>query len=252
MRRSALAAALLMLTPGLRSARGWEDPPPLTPPALEPPAESPSTVPAPDPASPSAPEEPPHRPLLVIPGVTVPEASRTSRKPAFQPVLDGPAASPRRSTGAEDSKPGVTLSLTLEPVPLDAEDKPGEASPVPVREANPLAPPAQSPAPAPAPRRPLGVLGRLLGAEGDPSAAGDGITIEPHSDPAVEAAVKRRVEKQILDELGDRVRDVEVLVKGRDILIRAQASRFWHRRSARRTLDALPLPSGYRGRVEMD
>lgn len=261
MRRSALAAALLMLTPGLRSARGWEDPPPLTPPALEPPAESPSTAAPAAKATtpPAAPAETSHRPMLVIPGVTAPDPSRTVRKPAYSPSLDGPAASLGRPVpDDEDSKPGVTLSLTLEPIPPDDAEESREPRPIHVQEARPAraqeaeppAPPSQSAEPAP--RRSLGVLGRLLGSEGDSTALGDGITIEPHSDPALEAAVKRRVEKQILDELGDRVHDVQVFVKGREIFIRARASRFWHRRSARRTLDALPLPSGYRGRVEMD
>lgn len=139
--------------------------------------------------------------------------------------------------------------MILEPIPPDDEDeKPEEAKPVPDREPEPPIP--LEPAPAQAPQR---FLGRLLGSsEGGSTASGNGITIEPHSDPAVEAAVKRRVEKQIQEELGDRVQNVEVFVKGREILIKAHASRFWHRRSARRSLDSLPLPSGYRARVEMD
>jgi hypothetical protein len=67
----------------------------------------------------------------------------------------------------------------------------------------------------------------------------------------VEAAVKRRVEKQIREALGDRVRSVEVRVAGRSIVIRAQAARFWQRRGVRRSLESLSLPSGYRSRVEL-
>lgn len=255
MRRSALAAALLMLSPGLRPARGWDGPPLLAPPALEPPAEAPPTAP-----SPKDKEEPP-RPLLVIPGVTAPSGSpRTASKPPSSPApsLDGPRLS-RIPTDAEElPPPGVSLSPALEPIPPDDEDQrpPQEAKPVPVREAKPVPsresePPApSSPSPPAASRR---FLGGLLGAsEGNSNASGDGITIEPHSDPAVEAAVKRRVEKQIEEELGDRLQNVKVFVKGREILIKARASRFWFRRSARKSLDALPLPSGYRARVEVD
>lgn len=241
MRRSALAAALLLLSPGLRTARGWEDPPLLVPPALEPPAESPSPAPAP--------KEDPPRPLLLIPGVTAPSGSRTAFKPSSAPSLDGPKLFQAPRDVEASPPPEVSLSLTLEPVPLDDEDeveKPKAEKPIPAREAEPPGPLE----PAPAPHR---FLGRLLGAsEGNSTTSGNGITIEPHSDPAVEAAVKRRVEKQIREELGDRVQNVEVFVKGREILIKAQASRFWHRRSARRALDTLPLPSGYRARVEMD
>lgn len=243
MKRSALAAALLMLSPGLRSARGWEDPPPLTPPALEPPAESPassSPSPAPSPSPSPVVEANPSRPLLVIPGITAPAAPRGARKPTAAPPLDGP-----RLSDDGGNHPRITLSLPLEPIPPDDGIAPKEEKPVPEREVEPSA----KPEPSPAPHRPLGLFEKLWGTE---AASQDGITIEPHSDPAVEAAVKRRVEKQIVESLGDRVRDVEVRVKGRDILIRARASHFWLRRTARRTLDALPLPAGYRGRVEMD
>jgi hypothetical protein len=35
------------------------------------------------------------------------------------------------------------------------------------------------------------------------------------------------------------------------VVIRAQAARFWQRRGVRRSLETMPLPSGYRARVEM-
>jgi hypothetical protein len=59
------------------------------------------------------------------------------------------------------------------------------------------------------------------------------------------------VEKQIQQSLGDRVRSVEIRVVGRNVVIRAQAARFWQRRSIRRSLETLSLPSGYRSRVEI-
>jgi hypothetical protein len=98
------------------------------------------------------------------------------------------------------------------------------------------------------------LFGRLLGPS-SPTAAGaapgSSITVEPRSDPAAESAVRRRIEKQIQQALADRVRSVEVRVAGRNIIIRAQAARFWQRRSVRRSLESLALPSGYRSRVEI-
>jgi hypothetical protein len=83
------------------------------------------------------------------------------------------------------------------------------------------------------------------------SGAGSSIIIEPRSDPAAEAAIRSRVQKQIEQSLGDRVRSVEVRVSGRNVSIRAQAARFWQRRGIRRSLETLSMPSGYRARVEM-
>jgi hypothetical protein len=84
-----------------------------------------------------------------------------------------------------------------------------------------------------------------------PDGPSSSITVEPRSDPAVEAAIKRRVEKQIRQTLGDRVRSAEVRVDGRSIVIRVQAAHFWQRRGVRRNLESLSLPSGYKARVEM-
>jgi hypothetical protein len=75
--------------------------------------------------------------------------------------------------------------------------------------------------------------------------------VEPRSDPAAEAAIRSRVQKQIQQAVGDRVRSVEVRVSGRNVLIRAQAARFWQRRSIRRSLETMAMPSGYRARVEI-
>ena len=59
------------------------------------------------------------------------------------------------------------------------------------------------------------------------------------------------MQKQIQQAVGDRVRSVEVRVSGRNVLIRAQAARFWQRRGVRRSLETLSMPSGYRARVEI-
>jgi hypothetical protein len=74
---------------------------------------------------------------------------------------------------------------------------------------------------------------------------------EPQSDSASDAAIKKRIEKQVQLVVGDRVRSVEIRLSGRMVVIRAQAARFWQRRGVRRSLESMPLPAGYRARVEM-
>lgn len=98
------------------------------------------------------------------------------------------------------------------------------------------------------------MLGRFLGPLGsseETAGPRSSIAVEPRSDPAAEASVKRRIEKQVQEVVGDRVRSVEVRVAGRSVVIRAQAARFWQRRAVRRSLETMPLPSGYRSRVDM-
>ena len=98
------------------------------------------------------------------------------------------------------------------------------------------------------------MLGRMLGSTGsaeNPGSPNSSITVEPRSDPAADAVVKRRVEKQIQQSLGDRVRSVEVRVSGRNSSSCAQAARFWQRRNLRRSLESLAPPAGYKVRVEI-
>lgn len=98
------------------------------------------------------------------------------------------------------------------------------------------------------------MFGRLLGPLGlgsEPPAPRSSITVEPRSDAMADAAIKKRIEKQVQQAVGDRVRSVEIRVSGHSVVIRAQAARFWQRRGVRRSLETMPLPSGYRARVEM-
>ncbi len=77
------------------------------------------------------------------------------------------------------------------------------------------------------------------------------VKVERRSDPAADTALRRRIEHQIREQLGDKVSSTEVRVVGRNILIRAHATRFWQKRSVRRTLESLPGTSSYQTRVEM-
>lgn len=253
------ALGILLSTAGLVNAQ--DAGPPLTAPSTAARTTAEADASAPKIGSPGSAgdvESTPRRPLLVIPGVTAPaSSSRATRKPEPRPSPSPPLAGP--ATAAP-----VAIPLTLEPIPSGedvAEDPLDESPSTPKRRTDSPTPgpgrPESSRNASPAPAQaggsrsfPGSVLGRVLGPRGGEPDDG-GITVESRTDPAVEAAVKRRVEKEVREALGDRADSIEVRVTGRNVLIRAHASRFWRRWSVRRTLDALQMPSGYRGRAEL-
>jgi hypothetical protein len=277
-----VACGLFGLLFGTSLAFAQDTAPPLDPPALVPPAAEPAAArPALTDSSREAKASQDHRPLLVIPGVTAPVPRKPKGlsgrpkaasgedlpSPALTPPRDPRATAPSRRTAIPAERtvpPRVVIPLTLEPIPEDSP--PGsdpDRGPSPESGKPRDARPRESPRPPggtrPGPRSPSrgagsgSRMGRLLGPVGskeDSSGSESSISVEPRSDPAIDAAVKRRVEKQIQQTLGDRVRSVEVHVSGKTIVMHAQAARFWQRRSVRRSLETLTLPSGYRARVE--
>jgi hypothetical protein len=252
MSRSVGGALGILMTAALASAQ--EGGPPLSPPELAPPAEASSPPPAPATAKPAA-----RHPFLVITGVNTPapaatrspQARAVEPKPAAPPPLAGPAS----AAVPEPVAPTVTMPLTLEAIPEDekSDDAVGskarvEAPAAPRRRATTPAPPEEGESPRYVPGT---MLGRLLGIGDGRDDVKGAISVESKADPAVDAAVKRRIEKAVKESLGDRASEVDVRVKGRSVLIRARASRFWHRRGVRRALESFPLPSGYHGRAEL-
>jgi hypothetical protein len=282
MRRFAtgLAWGLLAAWPVSTWAVTGDGPPPLTPPVLTPPVvEPPAELPPPANAKPI----PDNRPILVIPGVTTPrpgsrprvDAAPVNPRPATTPTptpttvmppLVGPAEMPRTSPyptrRVEDRRPplrpSIPLTLDPDPTPPDVREhrveKPGAAStrPRPLEDEPLDDAPASRPA---APRRPQGLFGRFLPpapANRGEAARGDRVRVEPRSDPATDAVLKRRIERQITESLGGRVRSYEVRVVGRDVVIRARTARFWQRRAVRTTLESLPALSGYKATILVD
>jgi hypothetical protein len=274
---------LLLLGSGPLIAVAGDDPPPLSAPSLTPPALSPTTGVGSSTGLPSAigrGSDPPiaieSRSMLVVPGVNSPGRvlSRRAPLPALEtaapgsldeaPRLIDPSDLLGSSTPEPTRLPTQPTSLLPTTATATGRSLPHESPPAPATDAmKPVtafstasAPPgatAADPPPAPADdsgRRSPGILGRFLSAPFATWAARGGddresITVEPSTDPAAEAALKRRVERQIRESLGDRVRDVEVRVLGRDVTIRARANHFWQRRTVRRTLETLPGLSGY-------
>ncbi len=229
-------------------------------------------------------------PLLVIPGVTAPVPSRPGLRPSrpgsvggmdavdltgpnspstSRPLTPSFSSLPPIESADDGPDPSLTrrnsIPLTLESIPDEppAElgsdrlpaDRPSASRTPPAGSRRPMTEPSTPAASRPAPSRGSSTLfGRLLGLPGSTKEATSprsSITVEPHSDPVAEASAKRRIEKQVQQAVGDRVRRVEIQVSGRSVIIRAQAARFWQRRSVRHSLETMTLPSGYRARVEM-
>jgi hypothetical protein len=173
---------------------------------------------------------------------------------------------PRTATGQPT---GETIPLTIEPIDGDPPalraptGRPATARPSNGRPSESRATDGPDDEPAdtrPAPRRGTGILGRLFGpppapapsaresSRSDAKPKGD---TDPDKDLDADAVARRRIERQIRTTLGDKVRSFEVRITGRNVVIVAQPSRFWLRRSVRHSLETLPALQGYRARIEI-
>ena len=74
---------------------------------------------------------------------------------------------------------------------------------------------------------------------------------ESRSDPAADAALKRRIEHQIRETAGDKLRSFDVRVSGRKVAIEGRVARFWFRRPVRRALETLPALAGLQPSIEI-
>lgn len=236
-------------------------------PPLVPPSAAPAAPAASRPAAELAPAieaTPPRQtgPVLAVPGLRGP--GRVPPRAALAlPALE-PAGPSGGSPGSVVTGSTESLGAGFAPRPV-----PGTARPPITLESEPGGEPAPRGAsstlsgrrealrtPAQAPRRAPGIFGRFLAPPsllGRPAAdADDSISVEPRSDPATDAALKRRLEHQIRQSLGDRVQTVEVRVVGREVTVRARATRFWQRRAVRRSIETLPSLSGFRPTIDVE
>jgi hypothetical protein len=99
------------------------------------------------------------------------------------------------------------------------------------------------------------MFGRLAGrpsprSTGQPGPVAPALDLDP-SDPAAPEALKRQLERMIVQQEADRLSSVELLVVGPRVHIRAEAARPWQRMALRRGLERLPMPPGYHSTVEV-
>lgn len=280
MRRIVTAGSLGALLAWNGAAQAQDELPPLAPPSSGPaeaaiPEERPRPAPNPGPSANTngAPAPPPPAdsgPMLAVPGIPfrsrvvpgVRDAPRGPSSPAIPedlPPISGPSEMPATAPGFPTmARPSTTPAtrpstrsqpLVLESVPIGEETKP---TPPPTSGARPD---PSRPVPSQPARRPSGLFGRFLPPVMNSRGRGgpdDAISVEPRSDPAADAALKRRLEKQIRNAYGDQIKSVEVRVVGRNVSIRGRASRFWQRRGLRRSLESLPSLSGYHAIIEVE
>jgi hypothetical protein len=232
---AAWASGLVLL--GASCVRAQEDAPPLAGPEGSAPAELPQTLRA----EPLPPPSGDAGPSLALPGggpTTLPPPA-----PVGPPPLVGPAES-LGSTPISMPRPAVPSgprTLGLEPIAPGSLAEPRRGT-LPGRIGE------DDPDISPAPRRP-----RLFGRRTNPAPfrgrGDDSITIEPRSNPADDAAVKRRLEQQVRNVAGNRLRSVDVRVVDRDVVIRAKVTRFWYRRGVKRAIESMPALNGHKATV---
>ncbi len=214
-----------------------------------------------------------------VPGFPLGGSRSSSSLDDLSPRTDLPALR-RPSTGAAIARPGAatnpageSIPLTIEPLdeaPSNARSSAGRpAAPRSMtgrdlgdRSATSVKPDAEPISPRPAPRRAPGLLGRLFG---PPPAPLPPPRDEPRTDDKArmkressseagldpDVVARRRIERQISATLGDKVRSFDVSVTGRNVVIFAEPSRFWLRRTVRRSLETLPILQGYRSRIDV-
>jgi len=168
-------------------------------------------------------------------------------KPVARAVRDDPY--PPALT-LEPGTPGEpVLAPEIGETPKSRLKKPAEGTPERSRR---LFSPFLTPSPESRQNRGPGLFSRVFPPKsGNPATADPAISVEARSDPAADAALKRRLEGQIREALGDRARSVEVFVVDRDVTVRAKVDRLWNRRGVRRTIENLPVLAGYRAKVEV-
>ena len=229
-------------------------------PELAPPAEMPN---APRPATPATSrpsvDSPGGRAVLAVPTIKPPVArptnATTSPSPSLDPMPSGPsleapnemkpAPSPAR-TRTSSIPDRSTRPLVLESTPMGEPDLPApRPTPFPRRSAAP-------PQPVPVPGRRPRLFGLIPGTAPAPSIAPGRAAVENlREDPAPDSALKRRIEKQARDALGDRARSIEVKVVGKNAMVQAHGVKMFQKRNVRKSLESLPALSGLRSTIEV-
>ncbi|WP_435009628.1 hypothetical protein P12x_000885 [Tundrisphaera lichenicola] len=252
-------------------------------PALTPPVEMPRTAkPATPPSSStrSKPATPPagrSRAVLALPGITTPSArppsvitstpSRSASVPVERPATPGelnldaplemPLSGPGPRSGVAPSTDRPSNLAPLDLLPMEESTKPYE--PEPPKTSSSRGPATSSRTTRPTP--PTVRRGRFFGLIPGPVAAppgngeaspGRAVAERSSEDPAIDSALKRRVEKQAREAVGDRARQLDVRVVGKDVAIRARGVRFLQKRAVRKSLESLPVLSGVRSTIQVD
>ena len=257
MRRFAAALIFLEFVGPPLLVEAGEGLPPLDPPILSGPVAEPSSELPPLIEPPTAPPVDRNKSaVLVVPGLNTSRTGARYRAANSSPPATARSGLPSLVGPSDAAEPGQRAlpTLTLESVPPGSEEFDDDSlnPAVPSRRAAPGGRTTSNPAPSPASRRSLGILGRIFPtapfSTREPELS-EPVKVEVKTDPAADAALKRRVERQIRDTLAARLGFYEVRVVGREVVIQARAARFWQKRGVRRELESLPALGGYKASV---
>ncbi len=201
------------------------------------------------------------------------ESSRSAldQHPGSELTLDGPvemrSGSPSPTQGRASSPRSPASGLTaIEDPTIDDQSQPPLPGSTPRRTITPSAPARRSEPIAPPPRRgrffglfpgPVVVPPHSLNTR--PSTAGAiasgrdvGLPLEDvKAKAAAEVALKKRIEKQARDAVGDRARTVEVRVEQKNAAVQVRGVKFYQKRAVRKALESLPALSGLRSTIEV-
>jgi hypothetical protein len=226
--------------------------------------------------------------VLALPGITAPAGTRpanpqvpTTLSPFDDETpgglqLDAPSEmnrSPTQVTPQPRVSPSRVPSTSRSPRPLILEDSFGE--PVPIDSPANLAKPDAkkvntSPRLDPQPQRRGRLFGLLPGPQPTPAPSrstnsaraedsivgrdelpGRSIVESDKIEASAELALKRRIEKQARESVGDRVRSIEVRVVGKTAVVQARGVKLFQKRNVRKSLESLPALSGLRSSIEV-
>ena len=256
-------------------------------PDLARPSESPPIISTPAPTQPRAAKPPGDRAVLALPGITTPGSSRSV--PSTPPVVSSPSVNtapdglqldaPLEMKGAPSSAtplprvaPSTSPSRSARPLILETPDE--EPIPIdgPTSRSNPSTKrPTTAPRVDPQPPIPVQRRGRLFGlipapapalSAPSPTVSGSSMTgktnlpgrsvVEgPQGDVAAESALKRRIEKQAREVVGDRARSIEVRIVGKVAYVQARGVKLLQKRGVRKSLELMPGVSGMKTSIEI-
>ena len=269
-------APLALLSAGAAASEG--DAPELQAPSEKTIISKPSIAPTPAPAPPSVARQPAttrNRAVLAIPGMMAPpRRPAEARAPAVEPPstlsplpnelsLDAPLEmKPSPNAGRVVAAPGGSRSdrpLTLESSPMD-EPMPIDSPIASSSRPKPTPPPAVQ-----APTRRSRMFGLFPGTALAPkpataAASSASKVVTPgrasadgnlREDVAAESALKRRIERQAREVVGNRARSVEVRVTGKEAAIRVSGTKMFQRRAIRKQLENIPAISGLRSTIDV-
>jgi hypothetical protein len=264
-RATARALALTALA-AVRAGAGDGDGPELTTPAEMPVITSkpstPSPTPTPAPSTAKPPAQPPRsRAVLALPGLTTPTIRPSAPTDGLRPVpepgtgelsLDAPLEMRPLAEALPANPSRSGLPLIMESSEMDELPPPGGST---SRTNPPIKKPTTSPQPVQAPARRPRLFGFLGTAPPAPKTITPGRAVvadATRDDPAAVSALKRKIERQAREVVGNRAQSVEVKLDGKEAVVHVSGTKMFQKRSIRKQLEGIPALIGLRSTIQVE